>query len=321
MTIRIFRGKASIKHDVGKTHPESPDRLFAIDDQLLASGLEMVCEHADATPIAKAYLTLAHSPTYIDEVFAQAAKIDEATPSDVQDVVWLAEDTGLVKGSLSAALESAGAACLAVDWVMQGHDRQGFCATRPPGHHASYDSAMGFCIFNNIAIAARYALQTYALKRVAIVDFDVHHGNGTEHIVAGDQRIMMCSSFQHPFYPHSGSPVLASNILSVPIDAGATGGVFRNKVAHWFAALTHFKPELILLSAGFDAHAEDPMAHLRLTEDDYYWLSVELKKVADTCCEGRIVSALEGGYDMSALGRSVVAHLKGLTYQVTQPVL
>lgn len=278
MTIRIFRGKASIKHDVDKTHPESPDRLFAIDDQLLASGLEMVCEHADATPIAKAYLTLAHSPTYIDEVFAQAAEIDEAAASNEQDVVWLAEDTGLVKGSLTAALESAGAACLAVDWVMQGHDRQGFCATRPPGHHATYDSAMGFCIFNNIAIAARYALQTYALKRVAIVDFDVHHGNGTEHIVAGDQRIMMCSSFQHPFYPHSGSPVLASNILSVPIDAGATGEVFRNKVAHWFAALTHFKPELILLSAGFDAHAEDPMAHLRLTEDDYYWLSVELKK-------------------------------------------
>ena len=321
MTIRIFRGKASIKHDVDRTHPESPDRLFAIDDQLLASGLEMVCEHADATPIAKAYLTLAHSPTYIDEVFAQAAKIDEAAPSNGQDVVWLAEDTGLVKGSLTAALESAGAACLAVDWVMQGHDRQGFCATRPPGHHATYDSAMGFCIFNNITIAARYALQTYALKRVAIVDFDVHHGNGTEHIVAGDQRIMMCSSFQHPFYPHSGSPVLASNILSVPIDAGATGEVFRNKVAHWFAALTHFKPELILLSAGFDAHAEDPMAHLRLTEDDYYWLSVELKKVADTCCEGRIVSALEGGYDMSALGRSVVAHLKGLAYQVAKPAL
>ena len=150
MTIRIFRGKASIKHDVDRTHPESPDRLFAIDDQLLASGLEMVCEHADATPIAKAYLTLAHSPTYIDEVFAQAAKIDEAAPSNEQDVVWLAEDTGLVKGSLTAALESAGAACLAVDWVMQGHDRQGFCATRPPGHHATYDSAMGFCIFNNI---------------------------------------------------------------------------------------------------------------------------------------------------------------------------
>lgn len=316
MTIRIFRGKNSVKHDVDKTHPESPDRLFAIDDQLLASGLEMVCEHADAAPIAKAYLTLAHSPTYIDDVFAKATKVDEAPPSDEQDVVWLAEDTGLVKGSLSAALESAGAACHAVDWVIQGHDRQGFCATRPPGHHATYDSAMGFCIFNNIAIAARYALQTYALKRVAIVDFDVHHGNGTEHIVAGDQRIMMCSSFQHPFYPHSGSPVLASNILSVPIDAGATGEVFRKKVAHWFDALTHFKPELILLSAGFDAHAEDPMAHLRLTEDDYYWLSVELKKVADTCCDGRIVSALEGGYDMSALGRSVVAHLKGLAYQV-----
>ena len=180
---------------------------------------------------------------------------------------------------------------------------------------------MGFCFYNNVALAAMRALTFHHLERVAIIDFDVHQGNGTVDIVSGDERILMCSSFQHPFYPHSGSPVLASNILSVPIDAGATGEVFRNKVAHWFAALTHFKPELILLSAGFDAHAEDPMAHLRLTEDDYYWLSVELKKVADTCCEGRIVSALEGGYDMSALGRSVVAHLKGLAYQVAKPAL
>ncbi|NDV90413.1 histone deacetylase family protein [Alteromonas sp. 345S023] len=314
MTIRIYRTKHSMKHDLGPEHPESPNRLFAIDDQLLASGVEMVCEHADATPIADAYLSLAHAPHYIKQVFDQANTLSDDNP-----LVWLADDTGLVKGSLTAALESAGAGCNAVDWVMQGTDRQGFCLTRPPGHHATYDSAMGFCIFNNIAIAARYALQNYQLQRVAIVDFDVHHGNGTEHIIAGDQRIMMCSSFQHPFYPHSGSPVLASNILSVPIEAGATGDVFRTKVAHWFDALINFKPQLIFLSAGFDGHAEDPMAHLRLTEDDYYWLSKKLRNVADMCCEGRIVSLLEGGYDNSALGRSVVAHLKGLASPTTPP--
>lgn len=318
MTLRIYRGKHGTKHDIGSEHPESPDRLFAIDDQLLASGLDMVCEHVDAKPIAQAYLSLAHDPYYVKSVFESAAQVDysdnEKTlyAEEKNATVWLDEDTGLMRHSLAAALESAGAGCEAVDWVLEGSDRQAFCATRPPGHHATYDSAMGFCIFNNIVIAARYALQNYHLKRVAIVDFDVHHGNGTEQIVAGDQRIMLCSSFQHPFYPHSGSPVLASNILSVPLEAGTTGEVFRQKVQYWFDALRNFQPELIFISAGFDAHAQDPMAHLRLVEDDYFWLSQQLKQVANVCCNGRIVSMLEGGYDLSALGRSAVAHLKGL---------
>ena len=319
MTIRIFRGKHCTKHDMGAEHPESPDRLHAIDDQLLSSGVDMICEHADATPIAEAYLSLAHDPYYIKSVFERAASLMPPTNTDnaAEDiqptVAWLDDDTGLMQHSLPAALESAGAGCNAVDWVMQSNDRQAFCATRPPGHHATYDSAMGFCVFNNIVIAARYALQTYQLKRVAIVDFDVHHGNGTEQIVAGDQRIMLCSSFQHPFYPHSGSPVSASNIMCVPLDAGTTGDVFRTKVQHWFDALKNFQPELILISAGFDAHAEDPMAHLRLVEDDYFWISQHIRTIADSCCDGRIVSMLEGGYDLSALGRSVVAHLKGLS--------
>ena len=319
MTVKIYRGLHGTKHDLGNAHPESPDRLFAIDDQLLASGLDMVCEHADAKPIAEAHLQLAHDPNYIRSVLERAAqanfgdKTQTLYAGEKQNISWLDEDTGLMRYSLTAALESAGAGCEAVDWVMSGEDRQAFCATRPPGHHATYDSAMGFCFFNNIVIAARYALQHYELKRVAIVDFDVHHGNGTESIVAGDQRIMLLSSFQHPFYPHTGSPVLASNILSVPLEAGATGDVFRNKVQHWFDAIRNFKPELILVSAGFDAHAEDPMAHLRLVEDDYFWISQHLRAIADECCSGRIVSMLEGGYDLSALGRSVVAHIKGMS--------
>ncbi len=319
MTIRIYRGKHGTKHDLGKAHPESPDRLYAIDDQLLASGLEMICEHADAKPIAKAHLTLAHDSYYVKSIFEHVAQTNfsdhEKTlySGEVQNISWLDEDTGLMCHSLTAALESAGAGCEAVDWVMEGEDRQAFCATRPPGHHATADTAMGFCVFNNIVIASRYALQTYHLKRVAIIDFDVHHGNGTEQIVAGDQRIMLCSSFQHPFYPHSGSPVSASNILSVPLEAGSNGEVFRERVQHWFNALRNFEPELIFISAGFDAHAEDPMAHLRLVEDDYFWISQQLRQIADDTCKGRIVSMLEGGYDLSALGRSVVAHIKGMS--------
>lgn len=324
MTIRIYRGKHCTQHDLGAEHPESPDRLFAIDDQLLSSGMEMVCEHADAKPIAEAYLSLAHDPYYIKSVFERAKGVPSSRVNsgvslieqhhNKPKVAWLDDETGIMEHTLDAALESAGAGCDSVDWVMKGDDRQAFCSTRPPGHHATYDSSMGFCLFNNVVIAARYALQNYQLSRVAIIDFDVHHGNGTEHIVAGDQRIMLCSSFQHPFYPHSGSPVSASNILSVPLDAGANGEVFRHKVGHWFSALSNFQPELIFISAGFDGHAEDPMAHLRLVEDDYFWISQHIRRIADECCHGRVVSMLEGGYDLSSLGRSVVAHLKGLSH-------
>ena len=303
MTIKIFRGKDCVHHDVSGEHPERPDRLYAIDDQLLSSGLDMVCQHADAKPVKRENLALAHDPYYVDSIFQRAPKTG---------VIWLEQDTGMTPITLSAALYAAGAGCDAVDWVMDGENRQAFCAVRPPGHHAEYDNAMGFCLFNNIAVAARYAVKKYDLSRVAIVDFDVHHGNGTEHIIAGDQRIMMCSSFQHPFYPHSGSPVSASNILCAPLEAGANGEAFRKAVNYWFDALINYQPQLILISAGFDAHAEDHMGQLRLREDDYHWVSQQLRKVADKVCHGRIVSMLEGGYNLSALGRSVVAHIKGL---------
>lgn len=303
MTIKIFRGKDCVHHDVSAEHPEHPDRLYAIDDQLLSSGLEMICQHGDAKQVKRENLALAHDPYYVDSIFQRSPRTG---------VIWLEQDTGMTPITLSAALYAAGAGCDAVDWVMEGENRQAFCAVRPPGHHAEYDNAMGFCLFNNIAVAARYALKQYELSRVAIIDFDVHHGNGTENIIAGDKRILMCSSFQHPFYPHSGSPVSASNILSAPLKAGATGEEFRAKVTYWFDALRNFMPQLILISAGFDAHAEDAMGQLRLREDDYHWVSKQLRNVADEVCHGRIVSMLEGGYNHSALGRSVVAHIKGL---------
>lgn len=303
MTIKIFRGKDCVHHDVSAEHPENPDRLYAIDDQLLSSGLEMICQHTDAHQVKRENLALAHDPYYVDSIFERSPRTG---------VIWLEQDTGMTPITLSAALYAAGAGCEAVDWVMEGEDRQAFCPVRPPGHHAEYDNAMGFCLFNNIAVAARYALKQYELSRVAIIDFDVHHGNGTEHIVAGDKQIMMCSSFQHPFYPHSGYPVSASNILCAPLKAGCNGQEFREKVNYWFDALRNYHPELILISAGFDAHAEDAMGQLRLREDDYHWISKKLREVADEVCHGRMVSMLEGGYNHSALGRSVVAHIKGL---------
>lgn len=303
MTVRIFRGKDCVRHDVDADHPEHPDRLYAIDDQLLSSGLDMICQHQDAEHAARETLALAHDPYYVDSIFKRAPE---------RGTIWLEQDTGMTPVTLSAALYAAGAGCDAVDWAMEGENRQAFCAVRPPGHHAEYDNSMGFCLFNNIAVAARYAVKKYALERVAIVDFDVHHGNGTEHIIAGDRNIMMCSSFQYPFYPHSGFPVSASNILCAPLEAGSSGETFRAAVEYWFAALTNFQPQLIFISAGFDAHAEDHMGQLRLREDDYHWVSQRIRQVADKVCHGRIVSSLEGGYNLSALGRSVVAHIKGL---------
>lgn len=308
MILRIYRGASCATHKVDSSHPESPDRLAAIDDQLLISGLDMIAEHVDAKPAQQAWLTLAHDPDYINHIVSSA-------PNEGDDMVWLDDDTGMTHDTLNAALDAAGAGCEAVDWVMQGMQRVGFCAVRPPGHHATYDKAMGFCVFNNVAIAARYALERYNLSRVAIVDFDVHHGNGTESIVAGDDRIMFCSSFQHPFYPFSGGDITTqpANCDFVPLDAGTKGLAYRESVVHWFEKLKAFKPELILVSAGFDGHAEDPMGHMRLVEDDFSWISQQIHDVAVSCANGRVVSMLEGGYDLSSLGRSIVAHIKGLT--------
>ncbi|GGW84408.1 histone deacetylase family protein [Alteromonas halophila] len=304
MTVCIFRGNTGSRHDMGPDHPESPDRLHAIDDQLLASGLDMVCEHAEAATASQQQLNLAHDKAYIERIFARAPE---------EGTVWLDGDTAMNSHTLTAALQAAGAGCDAVDWVLQSNDRQAFCAVRPPGHHAEHNAAMGFCFFNNIAVAAHHAMNAHGLSRIAIVDFDVHHGNGTEDIVAGDERILFCSAFQHPFYPHKGVPASADNIIATPLAAGTNGATFREAVAPWFDAVAAFKPELILVSAGFDGHAEDPMAYWRLREDDYKWISARIRELANRCCHGRIVSMLEGGYDLSALGRSVVAHIKGMS--------
>ena len=304
MTVGVISHHSCGLHNMGEFHPESPARLSAIQDQLISSGLDFAIRQFDAKPIAPELLSLAHDQAYIDYVFEHAPESGEFR---------LDPDTTMNPYTLPAALLSAGAVIQAVDLVMSKEITAMFCATRPPGHHAEKDKAMGFCFFNNIAIGATYALKQYPLKKIAILDFDVHHGNGTENIVAGNPNILFCSTFQHPFYPFSGTSKAPNNIINTPLPAGAASKEFQEAVkTHWLPALEDFKPELLMISAGFDAHAEDDMSQVNLVDSDYLWVTNELKLIADRFCDGRIVSTLEGGYALSALGRSVVAHINGL---------
>lgn len=291
-------------HDVGSLHPESADRLSAINDQIIMSGMEFVLQHYDAPLATKDQIKLAHDPDYVDRVF-------EIAPSEGS--IELDGDTVMSPGTLKAALRASGAGIMGVDLVMQGKAGPVFCAIRPPGHHAEFNKAMGFCVFDNIAVAAAHAMEEYGLQRVAIVDFDVHHGNGTEDIFKNDPRVLFCSSYQHPFYPFTGHESDMPNLVSVPLSASTDGPAFRQAISeHWLPALDAFKPEIVFISAGFDAHISDDMSSLRLTEADYSWITEELLKIAQKHAKGRVVSMLEGGYDVGSLARSVVAHLKAL---------
>ncbi|MBI5861149.1 MAG: histone deacetylase family protein [Rhodocyclales bacterium] len=292
------------QHDMGMHHPECPERLGAISDRLIAAGLDIHLQFYDAPLASLEQLQRVHPAEYIE-------KLREASPK--HGLVHLDPDTAMSPGTFNAALRAAGAGCLATDLVMQGSAQNAFCAVRPPGHHAERAAAMGFCFFNNIAVAARHALEAWGLGRIAIVDFDVHHGNGTEDVFSNDERVLMVSTFQHPFYPYSGTEHPASNMCNIPLPAGTRGDVFRQVVSDiWFPRLHAFKPEMIFISAGFDAHYEDDMASLGLLEADYAWVTLQIKKIADEYAGGRIVSMLEGGYALSALARSVSAHIKVL---------
>ena len=293
-----------LKHEMGAYHPEQPARLAAIEDQLIASGIGQHLERHDAPLATDEQLARVHPLDYV-------RAIRDAAPE--HGTVHLDPDTAMNPHSLNAALRAAGAAVLAVDLIFQNKARTAFCSVRPPGHHACRARPMGFCIFNNVAVAARHALHAHGLERVAIIDFDVHHGNGTEDIFEGDPHVLMASTFQHPFYPYSGTEDPASNMVNVPLRAGAGSQEFRRAVSEeWLPALDDFKPELVLFSAGFDAHAEDDMAMLRLGDADYGWVTEQVKAVAERHAQGRMVSLLEGGYALSALGRSVVQHVRVL---------
>jgi len=303
--MRLYTHSACLEHDPGVGHPESPARLRAVlqalDDPRFAA-----IERAEAPRATREQLEHVHGAEYVDYIFA-------SSPSQGQ--VQLDPDTVMSPGSLEAALRAAGAACAATDAVLARETRRAFCAVRPPGHHATRNEAMGFCLFNSVAAAAAHALGAHLLDRVAIVDFDVHHGNGTQAIFRHDPRVLYASSHQMPLYPGTGeaSEHGAGNIFNAPLPPGAGSDDFR---AVWEAKLLPeldlFRPKLLLISAGFDADARDPLAQLQLVPDDYTWITERLCELADRHADGRVVSALEGGYDLDALREDVAAHVAAL---------
>ena len=304
MTTALISHSACALHDMGVGHPESPQRLGAIKDRLIASGLDGLLQHHEAPLVSREALLRVHRESYIDDIAAKAPRTG---------LVQLDPDTLMNPHSLEAARRAAGAVVLGVDLVMSGKARNAFCAVRPPGHHALSNRSMGFCIFNNVAVAAAHARAAHGIKRVAILDFDVHHGNGTEEIFFDEPDVMLCSTFQHPYYPYQGADTISDHIINTPIAANAGGEEFRAAVMRdWIPNVKRFQPGLILISAGFDAHREDPLAYLKLTEDDYRWVTAEIIKLANEFSKGRIVSTLEGGYNLDALGRSVTEHIRVL---------
>ena len=301
------------KHDMGNGHPECAQRLDAIEDRLLISGVGDALDRREAPLASLGDIELAHGRMHVASLRGLSDGLREEISAGGPAHVQIDPDTSMNVSTWDASLRAAGAAMAATDAVMAGELENAFCAIRPPGHHACRDKAMGFCFFNNVAIAAKYALERHGLERVAIVDFDVHHGNGTEDIVAGDGRILMVSFFQHPFYPYGGAQSDASNLVNVPVPAYTKGPAVRELVeTHWIPRLEAHRPEMIFISAGFDAHREDDLGQMGLVEQDYAWITDRIKDVARRHSGKRIVSCLEGGYALSALGRSVEAHIRVL---------
>jgi len=306
MTTLIFTHEACFGHDMGPLHPESPARLKAVLSALETeefSGLEW----RSAPRATREQLERVHPVSYVDSILGQVPKTG---------VVALDADTSLSPGSGEAALRAAGAVCAAVDAVMAGEGDNAFCAVRPPGHHAEPSRAMGFCLFSNVAIGAYHAREAHRLHRIAVVDFDVHHGNGTQAAFWHDPDMLLISLHQLPLYPGTGaanelSP--ANSILNIPLAPMADSDDFRDAFSRRaLPRLSAFGPDFILVSAGFDAHEDDPLASLRFQEEDFAWATSELLAVANHACRGRLVSALEGGYDLAALSRSAAAHVRAL---------
>lgn len=293
-----------VRHEMGMHHPECPERLGAINDQLLIKGLLDYMNPYDAPLATEEQLGRAHSALYVREIMA-------ASPAE--GYFHVDPDTQMNPHTLRAALRSAGAAVQATDLVIKGEVPTAFCNIRPPGHHAEHAAAMGFCFFNNVAVGIRHALDVHGLERVALIDFDVHHGNGSEDIFRGDDRVLMCSIFEKGLYPFSGEDAKGPNMVNVGLPSRSGGDVFREAVTRdWLPALEAFRPQLIYISAGFDAHREDDMGNLGLVEADYEWVTRQLMDLARRHCQGRVISCLEGGYVLSSLARSVVAHVRVL---------
>ncbi len=304
MTTAILTHPDCAQHEMGEGHPESPMRLKAILAALESSGLAAKLTMHEAPPAQREHLERVHHAEHVDMVFAAAPE---------RGYAYLDPDTSMNPKSLSAALRAAGAVVRATDMVIGGEASNAFCAVRPPGHHATRERPMGFCIFNNVAIGAMHAIERHGLERVCVLDFDVHHGNGTEDAFHEDPRVMLCSTFQHPYYPYCGADSGNEHIVNVPLPAMTDGRGFREAVERfWLPALESFEPQMVFVSAGFDAHRDDPLAYLKLDDADYRWVTEKLMDVAQRHAKGRVVSTLEGGYNTEALGRCVVEHVRVL---------
>ncbi|WP_295686486.1 histone deacetylase family protein [uncultured Nevskia sp.] len=289
------------QHEMGAEHPESPQRLIAIEDRLQTEGISDSLHRMEAPVVSVQDLERVHSQEHVKHMLA-------ALPG--AEGIAIDPDTRMTEHTLAAALRAAGAGVLAVDRALKEEAGLAFCAVRPPGHHAERARAMGFCFFNTVAVAAGDAL-ALGLKRVAIVDFDAHYGNGTADIFKHDARVLICSTYQDPLYPFWAGAPDAGNLVDVPLRAYAGSAAFRAAVSEqWLPRLESFRPELLLVSAGFDAHAQDPLADLRLSTDDFRWIGAVIQGVAEACCQGRVVAMLEGGYDLGALAGSVCAFLQ-----------
>lgn len=304
MTTAYISHPDCLLHDTGTGHPESARRLSAINDRLVFTQLSDFLRQIDAPEATDEQLSRVHTSEYISWVKSHIPE---------QGYAYLDPDTVVSAASFKAARRAAGAVIAAVDLVLGGEIHNAFCAVRPPGHHAEPGRAMGFCLFSNIAIGVAHALAQHDLERVAILDFDVHQGNGTEVMFLDDERVMFCSTFQHPFYPHSPMREPTDQMISIPLAAGAKGDEFRQAVTdHWLPALASFEPEMIFVSAGFDAHRDDDMSGVSLTDADYLWISQQIVQAAKSTAAGRIVSVLEGGYETQSLARCVETHIRTL---------
>ncbi|MCC7045102.1 MAG: histone deacetylase family protein [Alphaproteobacteria bacterium] len=306
MTTALFTHAACFDHDPGRFHPESPARLKAVLTALAAEDFQHR-ERREAPRAELDWVARAHPRRFVDRMLAAVPASGHAA---------LDGDTIISPGSGEAVLRAAGAVCAAVDAVMTGEARNAFCAVRPPGHHAESETAMGFCVFNNVVVAAHHARARHGIRRVAVMDFDVHHGNGTQAMFWDDAELFYSSTHQFPLYPGTGSREergAHNNVVNVPLPPMADGHAFREQFAASITpALRAFKPELVLISAGFDAHEADPLASLRLHAGDYTWATAELATIANEFCRGRVVSTLEGGYDLHALADSAAAHVRAL---------
>jgi len=304
MNTALISHPDSLLHVMDGSHPESPARITTIHNALKTAGIDQQLKHFEAPAATDVQLTRVHNKAYVEQIRRLSPKAG---------LVRLDADTAMGPMSLSAALHASGASILATDLVMSGKVKNAFCCIRPPGHHAHKDRAAGFCIFNHVAMGVAHALEQHKLERVAVIDFDVHHGDGTEDIFKDDPRVMLCSTFQHPFYPGTGANSRTDHMINVPLKAGTDGHGFRQAVTAEFApALERFKPQLIFISAGFDAHADDPLAQLGLLREDYVWVTEFIMDIAARHAGGRIVSSLEGGYHLPALAESATAHIRTL---------